>query len=486
MEGLGWSLAVLGLTALSVGVIAASALLMRRDRARHRLARLDPLTGLGNRTELNEAARRVLSHLEVEDGDGSRGPALMLLDLDGFKDVNDILGHAAGDAVLVQVATQLTLASGPNSQVTRLGGDEFAVLLDGRLSVAHAVMQAKKILASLGAGDFQAQGVSLEVRASIGIALAPRHGRELGELLRHADVAMYEAKRTRAGVLVYDPDLDPHSADRVGTLALLRGAMDSGQLHMRYQPVVNAHSSQLLGFEALLRWDHPTRGLMLPAEFIPLVERTALIHPLTRWVLLTAVRQAATWRANGLDVTMAVNISAVNLEDGLLGIVDEALALSRWPADRLILEITESAITLNPDAARRVVTQLREKGVHVSVDDFGAGFTSLALLGGLAVHQLKIDRQFIERLGQSEHDAIVSSIIELGHRLGLVVIAEGVETAEAAHRLMKLGCDELQGFFFARPLPAGDVVAWAESLPRQRSVPDATAHRPTGEALSRH
>ena len=315
--------------------------------------------------------------------------------------------------------------------------------------------------------------MALDVRASIGIALAPAHGRTLPELLKHADVAMYESKRTRSGVTAYSHDLDPHAADRLGTLALLRGAMDAGQLHLRYQPVVRAGDSQLLGFEALVRWQHPTRGLMLPAEFVPLAERTSLIHPLTRWVLLTAVRQAATWRDEGLDVTIAVNISPVTLEHGLLGIVEEALARSRWPADRLILEVTESAITENPDVAKSVVTQLRTRGVHVSVDDFGAGFTSLGLLNGLAVHQLKIDRQFIEGLGETEQEAIVSSIIDLGHRLGLVVVAEGVETDASAQRLRSLGCDELQGFLFSRPLPTSDIHSWvaehrAVTLPAPR------------------
>jgi diguanylate cyclase (GGDEF)-like protein len=469
-DGLGWSLAVLALTAVLVGVIAVGAYLMRRDRERNRLARRDPLTGLGNRTELGEVAAKILADLDVEDGDGSRGPVLMIVDLDGFKDVNDILGHAAGDAVLVQVAAQLRAASGPDATVSRLGGDEFAILLAGSHSTAQATMHAKKLLVGLGAGGFSTQGVSLDVRASIGVAIAPQHGRDLTTLLRHADVAMYDAKRHRDGVRVFCPDLDPESTDRLGTVALLRGAMDSGQLHLRYQPLVDAATGQLSGFEALLRWDHPTRGLLLPAEFIPLVERTSLIHPLTRWVLLTAVKQAATWRSEGLDVTIAVNISAVTLEHGLIGIVEEALALSRWPADRLVLEVTESAITLQPEIARVVVGQLREMDVQVAVDDFGAGFTSLSLLGGMAVHQLKIDRLFIERLGEIEHDAIVTSIIELGHRLGLVVVAEGVETERSAARLQQLGCDELQGFLYARPMPAEDVVSWVGALPRQRSV----------------
>jgi len=458
--GPGWLIALAIAFPTAVSMVLLIILLRRREAALLGSANSDPLTGLPNRNVLTREAARLLSKIDSMDGDGSRGPALLLVDLDGFKDINDILGHLAGDAVLVQVAAQLDAAAGPDAVVARLGGDEFAVLLPGPLSGSQAVLEAKKMLAGLGAGDFQAHDVALDVRASIGVALAPVHGRTLPELLKHADVAMYESKRARSGVTVYTPDLDPHAADRLGTLALLRGAMDAGQLHLRYQPVVRADNSRLLGFEALVRWQHPTRGLMLPAEFVPLAERTALIHPLTRWVLLTAVRQASEWREEGLDVTIAVNISPVTLEHGLLGIVEEALALSRWPADRLILEVTESAITENPEVAKSVVTELRERGVNVSVDDFGAGFTSLGLLNGLPVHQLKIDRQFIEGLGESQHDAVVSSIIELGHRLGLIVVAEGVETAASADRLRGLGCDELQGFLFARPMPSEDIHAW--------------------------
>jgi diguanylate cyclase (GGDEF)-like protein len=449
--------------AAAVGAVVGGWALLRRDRARHRLARLDPLTGLGNRTELAEATERTLAELDLEaaDGDGSRGPALLLIDLDGFKEVNDVLGHAAGDAVLVQVARQLESAMGPHAAVTRLGGDEFAVLLRRKATAAQAVAEAKLVLVAFGGGNITARGISLDVQASIGVALAPQHGRQLADLLRHADVAMYEAKRTQQGVIVYHGEIDPGGADRLGTLALIRGAMDQGQLNLRYQPVVDARTGDLLGLEALLRWEHPVRGLLLPAEFIPLVERTALIHPVTRWVLLTATKQASAWVAEGLDITVAVNISAASLEPQLLGIVDEALALSRLPADRLVLEITESAITTNPVQATAVVQRLRDRGLQVSVDDFGAGFTSLSLLGGLPVHQLKIDRQFTEGLGTPRHDAIVSSIIELGHRLDLVVVAEGVETAECARQLVDLGCDVLQGYYFARPLVATDVQPWA-------------------------
>ncbi|MGL5829552.1 MAG: putative bifunctional diguanylate cyclase/phosphodiesterase, partial [Angustibacter sp.] len=287
--------------------------------------------------------------------------------------------------------------------------------------------------------------------------------------LQHADIAMYQAKRGRAGVATYNPAFDDHSTDRLETLSHLREAMLEGQLHIRFQPVVRAEDRRLVGFESLLRWDHPERGLLLPAEFVPIAERTSLIHALTRWVLLTAVREASRWRMNDLVGTIAVNISAVSLEDGLLGIVEEVLTLNRWPAELLVLEITESAVTDNPTVARSVVEALRERGVQVSIDDFGAGYTSLSQLRGLPVHQLKIDREFVKALTESPDDvAVVTSIIELGHRLGLSIVAEGVEDAATADRLADLQCDDLQGFYFARPLVADTILDWARDYELRR------------------
>ena len=452
------ALAVVGNVATAVLITT----LRRRDRERDKVALRDPLTQLGNRTLLTEAATRVLHNLDQTDGDGSHGPALLLVDLDGFKDINDTLGHEAGDEVLIQVARQLVAAAGDDALVTRLGGDEFAILIRGPLNIAGALVRAKRILGGLTLGDFRTLGISLDIRASIGIAIAPRDGRDISDLLRHADVAMYQAKRARSGVEPYDPTSDEHSTDRLETLGHLREGILQGQLHLRYQPVLAASSRNLIGFEALLRWDHPERGLLLPAEFIPIAERTSLIHALTRWVLLTAVGEASRWRAQGLDCSVAVNISPVSLESALLGIVEEVLTLNRWPPQKLVIEITESAITENPDTACEVVAALRARGLQVSIDDFGAGFTSLGQLRGLAVHQLKIDRQFITELATSPDDvAVVLSIIELGHRLGLTVLAEGIETSAVADQLEGLNCDDLQGYWIARPMVAADVMPWA-------------------------
>ncbi|MFZ5870646.1 MAG: putative bifunctional diguanylate cyclase/phosphodiesterase [Actinomycetota bacterium] len=456
-------IAVTALVLLPVSVLLGvlAVLLSRHHREHERKARTDPLTGLGNRALLTATAERTLAELDRLDGDGSHGPVLLLLDLDGFKDVNDTLGHAAGDQVISQVAARLEAVVGTEGLVARLGGDEFAVLVSQPCTTAQATVLAKRLLAGLGAGGFLAGGVDLDVRASVGVAVAPQAGRHLAELLRSADIAMYEAKRSRAGVCAYTPDLSPETTDGLATLARLRGAMERGELLLLYQPAVDARTGEVHSYEALLRWRHPDRGLLLPAEFIALAERTSLIRPLSRWVLLTAVRQAAQWRAAGCETTISVNLSATMLEPGLLGIVEEALALNRWPAERLVLEVTETAISLNPDEARAVVSDLRAQGVKVSVDDFGAGFTGLGQLRGLRVEQLKIDRQFVTDLSRGvEDEAIVASIIELGHRLGLQVVAEGVETAEVARLLAEMGCDDLQGFHFAHPMPAEEVPAW--------------------------
>ncbi|MBC3762566.1 putative bifunctional diguanylate cyclase/phosphodiesterase [Quadrisphaera oryzae] len=460
---------------LSCAALVALLVLLRRQQVRQTaLLRTDPLTGLGNRVLLAEAGERVLAGLPDLDGDGRHGPGLLLLDLDGFKDVNDTLGHAAGDTLLVQVAHRLSSAAPAGAVVARLGGDEFAVLLTTPVTTAQAVLHGKRLLAALGAGGFTADGVDLDITSSIGAAVAPSAGRTVGELLRHADLAMYEAKRSRSGVLPYTPDLAPDSSDGLTTLALLRQAMDQGELRLLYQPVVDAGTRELRAFEALLRWDHPTRGLLMPTEFLPLAERTTLVRPLTRWVVLTAVRQAAAWRRAGLDTTVAVNVSASVLEPGLLGIVDEALARSSWPTSQLVLEITETAVASDAGEALEVVRALADRGIRISVDDFGAGYTSLGQLRELTAHQLKVDRQFVtDLLGGPEDEAIAASIIDLGHRLGLQVIAEGVESSAVADRLRDLGCDELQGYWVGRPM--GAELALARWQPQPEPGPGAAA-----------
>ena len=444
------------------GALAALTLLLRRrelaraELVRTRRARTDALTGLGNRLALTEAAAPLLD-AGVEVG-------LLLLDLDGFREVNGTLGHDAGDELLVQVADALRATTSPGTTITRTGGDEFAVLAPAPVSAVAVDVLGRRLLAALSMGSFTAAGLQVDLQGSIGTTRSPADGTTPGELLQHADVALHAAKQRRVGLLPYDRADDPHSRTSLELLGQLRTALAEGELLLHYQPKVSADGARLLGFEALLRWEHPERGLLPPAAFLPLAERTNLVHTLTRWVLLTALQQASRWRAQGLRVSMSVNVSAVSLEPGLLGIVEEALALTRWDAADLVLEITETAIIADGVRARTTIDALHARGVRVSVDDFGAGFTSLAHLRGLAVHELKIDRLFITDLTACpDDDVIVSAVIELGHRLGLVVVAEGVETSATARRLAALGCDELQGYWFTPPLPPAQALAWVRA-----------------------
>ncbi|PID53592.1 MAG: hypothetical protein CSA58_10960 [Micrococcales bacterium] len=468
-----WTISVLVNIPLIIALVYLLGRMRQERQRRHLASTRDSLTQLPNRHRLAVAVGESLARIpqpEDHDSDGSRGPVLMLLDLEGFKDINDILGHTSGDVVLVQVAEQLRVAAGPEAMVSRVGGDEFVVFLDKDLTASQAMLEAKKLLAALGAGAYCSDGPALEIRANIGIVQCPRDGRQFDDLMDRADVALRTAKRTRSGALLYSLDHAPSGRDPRGTLSMLRGAMDEDQLRLRYQPLVSVDQTRIVGYEALLRWENPVRGLVLPAEFVPMAERTSLIHPLTRWVMLTALQQGAQWRDQGIDpVNISVNVSSAVLEEGLLGIIEEALALTGWPAGQLVVEMTETALSNSPDVALKVVSALRERGVKISIDDFGAGYTSLAQLGVMPVHELKIDRQFVEQLSGRAPEAITSSMVSLGHRLGLQVVAEGVETEAAATRLAEMGVDVLQGYLFARPIQPEDVPTWHREFERRQA-----------------
>jgi diguanylate cyclase (GGDEF)-like protein len=469
-----------GAAALLVLVtIGALIYLRRRLLARERDASHDGLTGLLNRGALREQIRRA-APAHVADG---RWAALLVVDLDGFKAVNDTLGHPAGDALLVQVARGLTAGVRAGDSVARLGGDEFAVVLTGLPNAATALSLASKLLDRLRTGSYMVHGVELSVDASIGVALLPLHGRDIDVLLQRADVAMYQAKRANSGVVVYDEENDPHDITQLGLLGELRRAIDTDELVLHYQPKARIDSGDLAGLEALVRWEHPTRGLLPPAVFIPIAENTGLMKPLTQWVLRTAIEQAGRWRDEGLMLPVAVNISPRSLLDGdLPADLLDLLAHTRLPADLLELEITETAIMSHPDRAIAVLRRLNAMGLRVAIDDFGAGYNSLAYLKHLPVQTLKIDRAFIaEILHSSKDDAITESIIGLGHKLGVTVLAEGIEDAETWNRLKVLGCDEGQGYYLARPMPAGQVSEWiaarlaAEPSDHGGGTPTATA-----------
>jgi diguanylate cyclase (GGDEF)-like protein len=422
-----------------------------RHQARH-----DALTDLPNRTLLHERIRATLGDLS----DAPRPLALLLLDLDGFKEVNDTFGHERGDTLLRQVADRLQAVTRADDTVARLGGDEFAVLLPGA-DAAGAARVAEAIRTALDA-PLSVKGLLLRVGASVGGALAPTHGLDGDTLLRRADVAMYVAKRTRQGYALYEPTQDQHSPERLARGGALRDALEQGALTLHYQPQVDLATGRVTGVEALVRWPHPAQGLIPPDRFIPLAEQTGLIAPLTAWVLAEAIRQCRAWQRAGRLFAVSVNLSMWNLHDPTLP--DRVAALLRehglspaW----LRLELTESALMADPERALAVMARLSGLGVGLAVDDFGSGYSSLAYLKTLPVDELKIDKGFVRAMATEERDAaIVASTVALGHALGLRVVAEGIEDQATWELLVGMGCDVAQGYYMSRPLSATDLQRW--------------------------
>jgi diguanylate cyclase (GGDEF)-like protein len=426
---------------------------VRRIAELRREAGTDDLTGLPNRRALYGA------------GDGlaaqpSRPRALLLLDLDRFKDVNDSLGHHAGDRLLVEVGARLRARLDGRGILARLGGDEFAVLLDdcGRPG-AEATAEA---LAEALAAPFVVDGMVLVSTASIGIALYPDDGEDLATLMRKADIAMYKAKASGVGHHTYGGSDDAESATRLQTVRELQGAIAAGELVLHYQPKVELATGQVRSVEALVRWQHPTRGLLYPDAFLHLVERGGLMPGLTTAVLARALDQVAAWRSAGCAVAVAVNLSASSLIDEHLPDRVAALLAERGvPPCALQLEVTEGLVMANRRRAHAILVRLRELGVQVSVDDFGTGYSSLSYLRDLPVDEIKLDRTFITPMpDDARATALVSSTIALAHGLGLRIVAEGVETQETYDVLARLGCDEAQGYLLSRPVPAAQLERW--------------------------
>lgn len=421
---------------------------LNRHQALH-----DPLTDLPNRTLFRERVDR-----EIRRSRGERhGAAVILIDLDRFKEVNDTLGHQSGDALLIGLAQRLRQSVRQNDTVARLGGDEFGLLAPGVDSEADALALAALIHEALAA-PVPVGELELEVTASAGIALFPQHADDVEALIRRADVALYRSKESRAST-VYSPDHDHYSPTRLKLLTGLRRAIANREIVVAYQPQVSASTGLVASVEALVRWQHPELGLVMPDQFIPLAEHTDLIRPLTLHVLETAVAQCRDWRVRGWDVGVAVNITGRDLLDA--GFPDEVVAcLARHDvaSRKLELEITENTILSDPQRAVSVMTRLRNAGVRLAIDDFGAGNSSLGYLSRLPVDVLKIDKSFVLHMAQGSSAAsIVRSTIELGHNLGLEVIAEGVETEERRRQLIELRCDVTQGFLHGKAMPAGEV-----------------------------
>jgi diguanylate cyclase (GGDEF)-like protein len=447
----------------------ASASLEREHEALH-----DPLTGLPNRRLL---LTQVVDAIGAADRDGHQ-VGLFLLDLDRFKDVNDTLGHHVGDELLTHVGERLASVLRPEDTVARLGGDEFGVLLPAVRDRAAAEEVAERIRTAL-TQPFALQDVALDLEASIGIALYPAHAGDADALMQRADVAMYHAKETRSGIETYDAARDPHSTQRLSLFGQLRRAIEDDELVLHYQPKVDLETGRVSGVEALVRWQHPERGLLAPDTFVPLAEQTGLMKSLTTNVLEQALRQTAAWADEGLSVRMAVNVSARDLhDDAFCDRVSDALNRTGVAASMLELELTERVVMADPARAMENLTALSRLGVRLSLDDFGTGYSSLAYLRRLPVTEIKIDKSFVLRMDVDDEDAtIVRSTIDLAHGLGLRVIAEGVETAETWQRLSDLGCDAAQGYFLSRPHPADVVTDWLaarDSVPVMRLVDGRT------------
>ena len=390
---------------------------------------------------------------------------VLLMDLDRFKNINDTLGHHIGDLVLQQVAQRLTGLVRKSDTTARLGGDEFAVLLNNA-GVEEAQAVAAKIVAALEQPIAVGQH-RLDVRASVGVAGYPAHGDDAQTLVRHADAAMYAAKRAATGVAVYEPRIHQRREEELSLLSELRQAIDQGELRLVYQPKVAVARGEVTGAEALVRWQHPTKGMIAPDRFIPFAEQTGFIRTITAWVIDAAARQASQWRAAGRPLRLSLNISVQDLlNPELVDVLTAALERHRLPAALLCLEITESGVMQDAAHAVDLLQRVAAIGVACSIDDFGTGYSSLAYVKRLKVDELKIDRSFIRTLVSDPKDrAIVLSTIDLAHNLGLGVVAEGVEEQAAADLLRELGCDEMQGYFIAKPLEPAAFETWLAARP---------------------
>ncbi|MGA8789056.1 MAG: EAL domain-containing protein [Paenarthrobacter sp.] len=440
----------------------------RAEKELHHLALHDALTGLLNRAGLEA---QLAEFLAQPPGD-TIAIAALFIDLDHFKAVNDSLGHAAGDELLVSVAQRLQPTNQRHGTVARLSGDEF-IVVETVTGPQEATALAARLLASLKA-PMLIQGLEIITSASIGVAITENDGESIEELIRRADIAMYQAKALgRSRWELHIPAESDPSVDRLRALGELRHGINDGALRVHYQPRIDLHTGDTVGLEALVRWQHPTRGLLPPSEFIGIAEESGLIRSLGVWVLQETLKQAEHWYQEdpkAAKLEYAVNLSARQLNDpGLVQTVKAALQRRKIDPSRLLLEITETALMSDPEAALESLTSLKDVGVSLAVDDFGTGYSSLTYLKKFPIDELKIDRSFIAGLNSDTGDtAIVRSCIDLAHAVGIRAVAEGVETPEQAQTLTSMGCDLAQGFHFARPLPAPLLPAWLHARSQQR------------------
>jgi diguanylate cyclase (GGDEF)-like protein len=472
-ERLGDVVVVLATVTVLVGMARAGLTVVQRLRESDRLAVTDELTGLGNRRHLVDQLHSGIDTASEDD----ENLALLLIDLDGFKELNDTLGHAAGDEVLRQIGPRLRSILRAGDTLARLGGDEFAVVLSpgDEATASAAGLRLRTALER----SFHVGGIRVHVDASVGIALFPEHSRNALGLLQRADVAMYEAKRKRTGHEVYLATRDRHSRQRLALIGQLNDALDAGQLVLHYQPKVDLRARQVGGVEALVRWEHPEHGRLGPAHFLPLVEQSGLTRALTTFVLERALAEIGTQRRAGIDVTVAVNLGPADLLDlALPSELARILDHHRFAPEHLELEVSEDIVMADVERTLDVLRGLRAIGVRIALDDFGVGHASLGHIRQLEVDTLKIDRSFVLRLPHDERDAaIVHSLVDLGRRLGLRVVAEGVENVETCALLASWGCDEAQGHLLAEPMPAGELNEWL----RAAADRDVLASAPTAQ-----
>ncbi|MCU1230312.1 MAG: hypothetical protein JWO97_3196 [Acidobacteria bacterium] len=436
-----------------------SAIAAREDQIMFQASH-DALTGLPNRTLfIDRLSQSIIAARRYGPSVG-----MIMMDVDRFKDINDTLGHHFGDQLLIEIGRRLEQTIRTSDTVARLGGDEFAVKFTAD-NAEHAAQVAARVGTAFDA-PFVLGDVSIDVNASLGIALFPDHADDPDTLMKRADIAMYDAKKNHSEIAIYEPGRDEHSIRRLSLMMELRQAIVRDELELYFQPKIDVVTERVVHAEALIRWNHPKHGVMRPDEFIPLAEQSGKISLVTKWVIRNAIKQCAEWKRNGIDLTVAVNLSALDLFDSELPtFITGLLSDAGLPPEKLMLEITESAIMKDAAYAQRILAEMKRRGICLAIDDFGTGYSSLAHLKRLPVDELKIDKSFVLNLTESATDdlVIVRSTIELGHNMGLVVIAEGVETQESWSILKRLGCDMAQGYYMSPPLPASKFSEWLAS-----------------------
>jgi len=466
----------LGLAALYIVLFVITLSVTRRLRQQLAsnafLARHDVLTELPNRAMFLERAHQAVEVARRVQ----RASTIAILDLDRFKEINDTLGHATGDELLTMLAKRLAAQMRPEDTIARLGGDEFGLILTDAPDPAHALERLRVLIHS----EVEVRGLSLSVEPSIGYVVARDGTHSVETLIQQADVAMYEAKAQHSGPVEYRPELDRYDAADIALMSQLRAAIPAGQLVLHYQPQIDTTTGAVRAVEALVRWQHPEHGLLAPGRFLPMAEHTDLIDQITDWVLDTALEDMAAFAARGTPLTVAVNASARSIvRTEFATKVLSTVERYGVPPERLIVEVTETALLSDPQRAAEVLSLLAAAGVRLSIDDFGAGHTSLGYLSALPVNELKIDRSFVTDLDQcSSHAAIVRSVIELGHNLSMRVVAEGIETADVLAQLTELSCDLAQGFLIAHPMPVQVLSDFVDRQHGECLAPPAPATTP--------